>query len=64
MKSLKKAREDAGFTIIEASEKLGINKSTLCNYEKGRSYPDIRILKKIEKLYNIDYQDIFFEKIS
>lgn len=61
MKSLKKARTDAGYTIVQASEKLGINPMTLSNYERGKSSPTVKLIKKIEKLYNIQFQDIFFE---
>ena len=61
MKSLRKARKDAGFTIVEASKKLDITPLTLSNYETGKTYPDVRVIKAMESLYGIEYKDIFFE---
>lgn len=61
MKSLRRARKEAGYKITEASQKLGITPQTLSNYERGISFPDVRIIKKIEDLYKIEFKDIFFE---
>lgn len=61
MKSLRRARTEAGFTIADASKKLGVTPQTLSNYERGISLPDVRIIKRIEDLYSIEFKDIFFE---
>ena len=61
LKSLRRARTEAGYTIADASKKLGVTPQTLSNYERGISFPDVRIIKKIESLYNIAFKDIFFE---
>lgn len=47
-------------TQEEASKGIGISVETLANYEKGVTYPDIPILKKIEKHYGVNYNDINF----
>ena len=47
--TLKTAREINGFSQSAAAKQLGISQDTLSNYEKGKSYPNIPILKKIEK---------------
>ncbi len=60
MYTLKTARERAGFTQIEAAKALGISTDTLGNYERGKSYPDIPVLKKIESLYGVPYDQIIF----
>nr|DAU29930.1 MAG TPA: helix-turn-helix domain protein [Caudoviricetes sp.] len=39
---------------------LGISEYTLINYEKGKSSPDVHVLKKIEKLYEVPYHKIIF----
>nr|DAR78670.1 MAG TPA: helix-turn-helix domain protein [Caudoviricetes sp.] len=39
---------------------LGISEYTLMNYEKGKSSPDVHVLKKIEKLYEVPYHKIIF----
>ena len=58
--TLKNAREMANLTQAEAAEKLEINEDTLRNYEKGRSFPDVPMLRKIEKLYGVTYNQIIF----
>lgn len=58
--TLKMAREISGMKQYEAAEKLGISKDTLRNYEKGKSYPDIPTLKKIEELYGVKYAQLIF----
>lgn len=44
----------------DAAKLLGISVDTLRNYERGKSYPDIPILKKIEELYKLPYSRIIF----
>ena len=57
---LKAARVNAGFKQIDAAKALNISKSTLLNYEKYRTTPDIEMSKKIAKLYNMSVDDIIF----
>ena len=49
--SLKTARELKGFTQQEVAKLLNISTDTLGNYERGKSYPNIPVLRKIEKIY-------------
>lgn len=58
--SLKMARELKHYTQDEAAKLIGINKDTLGNYERGKSYPDIPILRKIEEVYGIPYDRLIF----
>lgn len=58
--TLKAARVNKGFTQQEAADKLGVSKDTIANWEKGKTYPDVLQLKKIESLYDIKYHDIIF----
>ena len=58
--TLKTARELNGLKQKDAAKLLGISVDTLRNYERGKSYPDIPILKKIEKLYTLPYSRIIF----
>ena len=41
-------------------KKLGLSVDTLGNYERGKSYPDVPIIRKIEEVYEIPYARIFF----
>ena len=58
--TLKAARVNAGLTQKKAEEMLGISEYTLINYEKGKSSPDVHVLKKIENLYGVPYHRIIF----
>lgn len=58
--SLKAARINKKLTQKEAALKLGISEYTLGNYENGKSYPDVPILKRIESLYDVSYNDLIF----
>lgn len=62
--TLKMARELKGLTQAEAADKIGINKDTLGNYERGKSYPDIPILRKIEEVYQVKYDQLLFLPID
>lgn len=58
--SLKMARELKGYTQEIAAQLIGVSKDTLGNYERGKSYPDIPVLRKIEKVYGIPYSRLIF----
>ena len=58
--SLRAIRINRNKTQEEAAKGIGISVETLANYEKGNTYPDIPILKKIEKYYDVSYNDIDF----
>lgn len=58
--SLKAIRVNKGKTQEQAAKGIGISVETLANYEKGITYPDIPILKRIEEYYEINYNDIDF----
>ena len=50
---LKKARKDTGFTQTETAAETGIPRSTLANYETGRTEPDIETLCKLIDFYGV-----------
>lgn len=58
--TLKAARVNAGLTQDEAAKKIGVSLTTLVNYEKATSFPDVRTLKRIEDAYGIEYRDLQF----
>lgn len=51
---------NAWIISIDAAKAIGISVDTLSNYERGKSYPDIPVLRKIEKTYNIKYNQLIF----
>lgn len=58
--TLEAARVNAGLTLEEAAQKLGISRITLINYEKSRSFPTVPTIQRMEKLYEVEYKDISF----
>lgn len=58
--TLKAARVNKQMTQIEAAEKLGIAVDTLRQYESGKTFPDVPMIRKIEDLYCVSYNDINF----
>lgn len=60
--TLKAARINAGLTQSEAAKKLNVSKDSISNWERGKTFPDVPLLKKIESLYGVDYKDIIFSQ--
>ena len=60
--TLKAARVNAGLKQTEAAAALNISKSTLANYEKYKTIPDIERSTQIAALYGCTVNDIIFFK--
>lgn len=58
--TLKALRVNADMTQKETAERLGISVSTLMFWEQGKRYPNVKDIQKIEKLFNVNYDDIIF----
>lgn len=58
--TLKAARANKNLTQIEAAKLIGVTVDTLSNYERGKSYPDVPIIKKMEQVYGLSYSDLIF----
>lgn len=58
--TLKAARINLGLKQKEAAQKLGISVDTLSNYERGKSFPDVITIQRIEQIYGHPYSDIIF----
>lgn len=58
--TLKAARVNKGYTQTEAAILLETTKDVISNWERGISFPDVRMLKKIEIVYGVTYQDLIF----
>ena len=58
--TLRIAREMAGLSREKAAKALKIKEKTLENYEEGRSFPCISVLKRIEGLYGVGYNRLIF----
>lgn len=62
--TLKALRATKDMTQAEAAKAVGVNEETWRNYEKGRTYPDVPVINKIEKVFNVKYADIIFLPVS
>ena len=58
--TLEQARKLNGYKQGKAAKELGISTDTLRSYECGKTYPDVPMIRKIEKLYGIPYDRIIF----
>lgn len=60
--TMKAARVNAGYTQKTAAKLLRISNNTLSSYENYKTIPDVRISKKMAKLYCLSVNDIIFYK--
>ena len=58
--TLKAARVNKGYTQSQAAELLNTTKDVVSNWERGISFPDVIMLKKIEDVYGVSYNDLLF----
>lgn len=58
--TLKAARINRGLNQREAAKMLGVSVDTLSNYERGKSFPDVITIQRIEQTYGYQYSDIIF----
>lgn len=58
--TIKAARVNKNLTQAQAAELLGVSKDSLWNYENGRSFPDVRVVKKMVEIYGISYDNLIF----
>lgn len=58
--TLKAARVNKGLSQKDAAKIIGISVDTLGNYERGKCFPDVPVINRIEKVYSVSYADIIF----
>jgi len=58
--TIKAARVNKNLTQAQAAELLGVSKDSLWNYENGRSFPNVKVIKKMEKVYGFPYNQLIF----
>ncbi|UMZ01779.1 helix-turn-helix transcriptional regulator [Roseburia rectibacter] len=58
--TLRSARVNKGLTQVKAAELIGITPDTLSNYERGKSYPDVPIIQRMEQVYGVSYSELIF----
>ena len=58
--TLKAARVNSGLTQKAAAKKLNVSNKTVCEWEKGNSFPKADKIIQICELYNCSYDDLIF----
>lgn len=58
--TLKALRVNAGYDQRTAAQHIGVTAETLGSWERGRSFPTVPQITKIEHLYGVNYADINF----
>lgn len=58
--SLKAARVNAGFTVLQAAKALNLGKDTLIKWEKNSGLVNPIWQNKISKTYNMPIDNIYF----
>jgi transcriptional regulator with XRE-family HTH domain len=56
---LKRLREHLRFSQQEMADKLGISQISLSNYERGKRFPDVRIIQALLELFNVNLVWLF-----
>lgn len=58
--TLKGLRAMRNWTQKKAAKEIGVSVETWANYEKGKTFPDVLTVKKIESVFDVGYNDIIF----
>lgn len=58
--TLKALRINKKLSQEEAAKLIGVGADTLSNYERGKTFPDVPVIKKMEEVYEVKYDDINF----
>ncbi len=58
--TLKALRVNAGLDQKAAAEVIGVTPETLGSWERGKTFPSVPQINKIEELYKVSYADINF----
>jgi DNA-binding XRE family transcriptional regulator len=56
---LKKARETLSLTQVQLGEKIGLSKTTICDYEVGKTPPGFDFLFNLSHMFDINLEYIF-----
>jgi len=59
--TMKAARVNAGLTLKEASQKIGVTLQTLACWESGKTSPTIKKAFKLCEVYDININDLFLQ---
>ena len=58
MKTIRELRDERGWTQLELAYKLGVTRSTVYNWERGRAEPSASKLRQIAQVFEVSMDDI------
>ena len=58
--TLKALRINKRETQEETAREIKVSVDTWSNYENGKTFPDVPVIQRIEKHFNVKYDDINF----
>lgn len=58
--TIKAARVNAGLTQVEASNRIGVSRDVISNWERGITVPNANHIRMIETVYGVGYSDLIF----
>lgn len=58
--TLRAARVNKLLSQAEAAKLLGISEQKLRGFESGKKFPDVPMVKRIEEVYGVPYNDLIF----
>lgn len=59
MVNLAEYRRQKGYSQQDIANEIGISKSGYCNIELRRYMPSVKTAKKIAKILNVDWRDLY-----
>lgn len=62
--TLKRMRQDAGFSRKEAAEEINVSVRMLAHYEQGTRSPSIETILALAQLYQESAEDVIFAAIN
>ena len=63
-KYLKKLREENNLTQKDVAYQLNISVQAVSKWETGKSFPDVGLLERISKLYNVKVEYLLNGKLT
>jgi transcriptional regulator with XRE-family HTH domain len=61
--NLRFLRKERGLTLVSLSEKTGISKSSISEYEKGTSYPGLQVLEIFSSFFSKSIDDLLNKQL-
>jgi len=58
VEDIKKCRKDAGFSQKEIAKKLGLNQSSISDWENDISRPDLETIFELCKIFNVTIYEL------